>query len=152
MRKLRTTMPGAVALTLLVSMALATAAQDADPSPRAGGDEALPPYAGITGNFVPYGQVGSFDAIQNPEPPKELWRNWAWSGRIVTNDPRLTCDAVINQNADHFEPGWEGGAVRTGIAHCENESGYWTVESVGFHQARREHHRWQLLRAGLDRT
>ena len=102
------------------------------PSPPADSGEILPPYAAITGNFVPGGQVGSFDTIKNPEPPKELWRSWAWSGRIVTNDPRLTCDAVINQNADHLEPGWSGGAVRTGINRCENEGGYWAGESVGF--------------------
>ena len=132
MRRLRTTMLSAVVLTLLVSMAQATTAQDAVPSPPAGGGETLPPYAGITGHFVPGGQVGSFDTIQNPEPPKELWRGWTWSGRIVTDDPRTTCDAVINQNADHFEPGWAGGAVRTGIARCQNEGGYWTIESLGF--------------------
>lgn len=132
MRRLRTTMSGVVALVLLVSMAQATTAQDAEQRPPAGSDKALLPYAGISGHFLPDGQVGSFDIISNPEPPKELWRGWAWSGRIVTNDPRLTCDAVINQNADHFEPGWSGGAVRTGISRCENEGGHWTVESVGF--------------------
>jgi hypothetical protein len=76
-----TTLTAATTVVLLASMAMATTAQDAEPSPASDTDEALPPYAAITGTAMLSHQVGSFETIPNAEPPQELWREWAWTGR-----------------------------------------------------------------------
>lgn len=118
-------------MALLLSATGAVVAQDQHVTGVAGEPSDLPPYAAIEGKLMFLGGViGSVES--NPDPPKELWMNWRARGRLVTNDPRLNADGVLNQNYVGFEPGASGGSVRTGIGQFTNEGGSWNFESIAF--------------------
>jgi len=134
MRTSRTTSIGAVALTLVLSVASTTVAQDLEASEPPGEPQDLPPYAAIEGKLVFLGVPGIGAVTTNPDPPKELWRDWRAAGRLETNDPRLDVEGILNQNYMGFEPGYSGGSVRTGIGRFANDRGSWAVESLGFNQ------------------
>jgi hypothetical protein len=134
MRTSRTLSISAVALALLLAINLNTLAQDQEPSEPPGEVEALPPYAAIEGKLVFLGGPGIGAVISNPDPPKEVWQDWRATGRLVTNDPRLNAEGILNQNYMGFEPGFAGGSVRTGIGRFANDGGSWAVESLGFNQ------------------
>ena len=75
-----------------------------------------------------------YTEVKNPEPPMQLWLDWRNRARLVTNDPRLDTEGILNQNYMGFEPGYSGGSVRTGIGQMANDGGSWLVEALGFNQ------------------
>jgi len=134
MRTLRLLMAGTVTLALLGGLGGVVVAQSEDAESEAAVDPAsLPPYAAIEGKMIFGGGLGHTEVL-NPDPPKQLWLDWRNSGRLVTNDPRLDVEGVLNQNYMGFEPGFAGGSVRTGIGRFANDGGSWAVESLGFNE------------------